>query len=40
MSDKELEKSRHDSEAAIAIRNDNFFSVNKLMIYFYPKISF
>jgi len=37
MSDKDLEKSRHDSEADIAIRNDNFFSVNKLMIYFVSK---
>ena len=32
MSDKDLEKSRHDSEADIAIRNDNFFSVNKLTL--------
>jgi hypothetical protein len=37
MSDKNLEKSRHDSETDIAIRNDNFFSVNKLMIYFVSK---
>ena len=31
MSDKDLEKIRYDSEADIAKRNDNFFSVNKFV---------